>query len=165
MAPDRIEKIKHSLELDEKLSSQLRGWKAQQIGALVIMVVVVLTALGVFGNGVFSAKKVEQAGIVLQYEKFLRHEKEMDIHWQLSNGQRPVFRIPIHYLANFKIEKIVPDGYETRLSNGYVTYTFKADQLANAVVHFYLSPQQTGSVAGAWIVDTTHFQIKHFIYP
>jgi|SRR5690606_5584569 len=165
MESRRIEKIKHSLELDERLSSQLKDWRAQHIGAWIILVVVLLTGLGFFGNGVFSSKKIEQSGITLQYEKFLRHEKEIDIHWQLSSGQQPVFRIPIGYLANFKIGKIVPEGYETHLSDGYVTYTFNADQLTDAIVHFYLIPQQTGPVSAVWIADTTRFQIKHFIYP
>ncbi|HWK99433.1 MAG TPA: hypothetical protein VNQ55_05780 [Parapedobacter sp.] len=165
MKAGRIEKVKHSLELDEKLSSQLNDWKAQKIGALAIMVVIVLTALGLFGNGLLSAKKVERSGITLQYEKFLRQQKEMDMYWKLSSGQQPVFRIPIGYLANFKIGKIVPDGYETHLSDGYVTYTFNADQLTDAIVHFYLIPQQTGPINAVWIADTTRFQIKHFIYP
>ena len=165
MKAGRIEKVKHSLELDEKLSSQLNDWKAQKIGALAIMAVIVLTALGLFGNGLLSAKKVEQAGITLQYEQFLRRTKEMDIQWQLTNGQQPVFRIPIDYLAQFKIDKIVPEGYKTQLNDAYVTYTFDADRPVGTLIHFYLTPQQTGSVAGVWTVDSERFQIKHFIYP
>ncbi|MGV3762779.1 hypothetical protein [Parapedobacter sp.] len=165
MKADRIGKVKHSLELDEKLSSQLEHWKAQKIGGLAIMVVIVLTAFGLFGNGVVSSKKVEKAGITLQYERFLRRKKEMDVRWQLDHGQQLIFRIPIRYLANFKVERIVPDGYETQLADEYVTYTFRADRLTDAIVHFYLTPQQTGSVTGEWMIDTTRFQIKHFIYP
>jgi len=165
MKTDRIEKVKHSLELDEKLDSQLNDWKAQKIGALAIMMVIVLTALGLFGNGLLSAKKVEKADITLEYERFLRHTNEMDIQWRLTQERRPVFRIPIDYLSQFKIEKIVPEGYKTQLAGAYVTYTFDADQPAGAIIHFYLTPQQTGSVAGVWAVDSEHFQIKHFIYP
>lgn len=165
MKAGRIEKVRHSLELEEKLSSQLNDWKAQKIGALAIMAVIVLTALGLFGNGLLSAKKVDRAGIALQYEGFLRRTKEMDIQWRITNGQQPVIRIPMDYLAQFKIEKIVPEGYQTQLADAYVTYTFDADQPVGTIIHFYLTPQQAGAVAGVWAVGSQRFQIKHFIYP
>jgi len=165
MQTNDVEKIKHSLELDEKLSHQVKDWNAQKIGGMVIILIVVLTALGLFGNGLLSTKKVVQGGAKLQYERFLRYEKEADIRWQLTGGEETTFRIPIHYLDYFKIENVVPEGYETNLSGGYLTYTFKADRPAETIVHFYLTPQKTGNIGGAWTVNDQDFRITHFIYP
>lgn len=160
-----IEKIRHSLQLDEKLRHQVNGWKAQKIGFAAIAIIIVLTALGLFGNGQLSSTTIEQRSITLEYDRFLRYEKELNIYWRLSGDKETTFQIPIQYLDYFKIENVVPDGYETNISDGYVNYTFIADQPAEIIVHFYLNPQKTGSISGAWIVNDQSFQITHFIYP
>ncbi|WP_353130135.1 hypothetical protein [Parapedobacter pyrenivorans] len=165
MQTNDVEKIKHSLELDEKLSHQVKGWNAQKIGGMVIVLIIVLTALGLFGNGLLSSKKVVQHGANLQYERFLRYEKEADIRWWVSGGRETTFRIPVQYLDYFKIENVVPEGYETHISGGYLTYTFSTDQPAATIVHFYLMPQKIGNITGAWKVNDRDFRITHFIYP
>lgn len=165
MQTNPVEKIKHSLELDEELSHQVTGWRAQKIGGLVIILIAVLTALGLFGNGLLSTKEVALGDATLQYERFLRYEKEADFRWQVTGGEETTFRIPIRYLDYFKIENVVPEGYETSISDGYLNYTFKTDASARTIVHFYLMPQKTGNIAGAWQVNDQVFRITHFIYP
>src|SRR5690606_9369853 len=117
----QVERIKHSLELEEKLDHQLKGWRVQKICHIGIGMIILLTAFGLFGNGLLSTKRIEKNGISLRYEKFLRHEKEMDIRWTVTGQEEIQFLIPMNYLDRFKIEKVLPEGYETSLTDGYVS--------------------------------------------
>ncbi|MFC7525341.1 hypothetical protein ACFQRK_15375 [Parapedobacter sp. GCM10030251] len=161
----KIERIKHSLELDEKLDHQQKGWMVQKICSIGIGIIVVLTALGLFGDGWLSSKKIVINGTSLHYEKFLRYEKEMNIGWAITDQKEVQFLIPMRYLDHFKIEKVVPESYETAITEGYVSYTFKANPAAQTLVRFYLNPQKTGSVRGEWLVNKQSFKFMHFIYP
>jgi len=160
-----VERIKHSLELEEKLDHQLKGWRVQKMCRVGIGIIILLTALGLFGNGLLSSKKIKKNGISLQYEKFLRYEKEMDISWTVTGQEEIQFLIPMQYLDRFKIEKVVPEGYETALTDGYVSYTFKVTKAGETFVHFFLNPKKTGNIAGEWLINKQDFQLKHFIYP
>lgn len=160
-----VERIKHSLELEERLDHQLKGWMIQKICSAGIGIIVLLTALGLFGNGLLSSKKIEKNGISLQYEKFLRYEKEMNLGWSTTGYEEIEILIPMQYLDHFKIEKVVPEGYETVITKGYVSYTFKGDNAAHTSIRFYLTPQKTGNVTGEWLVNKQNFQLRHFIYP
>ncbi|GGC25164.1 hypothetical protein GCM10011386_16370 [Parapedobacter defluvii] len=160
-----VERIEHSLELEEKLDQQLKGWMVQKIGRVLIGTIIFLTALGLFGNGLLSNKKIEKNGTSLQYERFLRYEKEMDVQWTIAGQEEIQIRIPLQYLDRFKVEKVIPEGYETATANGYVSYTFKSGKTTETPVHFYLNPQKTGNVTGEWLVNKQRFQLRHFIYP
>lgn len=159
-----VEKIDHSLELEEKLSHQIKGWKAQKICGILMMVVVLLTALGLFGNGILSKKEETKAGVNVRYERFLRYEREMTVSWRISGQNEVRVSVPQHYLDLFKIEKVTPDAYEAAVANGQLTYTFKVKG-EEAAIRFYLNPQKTGGAEGAWTVNGQAFQLSHFIYP
>jgi len=160
-----VERIKHSIELEEKLDYQLKGWMIQKVCRAGVGIIVLLTAFGLFGNGLLSRKKIEKNGTSLQYERFLRYEKEVDICWTITGQEEIQFLIPLRYLDHFKIEKVIPEGYETAITNGYLSYTFKMDKPGVASVHFFLNPQKTGNVESEWLLNKQIFQLRHFIYP
>ncbi|WP_090608250.1 hypothetical protein [Parapedobacter koreensis] len=161
----RIEKIEHTLELDEKLSHQLKGWNVQRACSVLILTVIVLTTLGLFGNGWLSRKQLASGGATLQYEKFLRYEKEMTVTWRVSGKDEIELLIPMDYLDAFKIEKIIPESHETHLADRNVVYTFKVENGGEATIYFYLNPQKTGTVVETWQINGQDFKIAHFIYP
>ncbi|MGK6352629.1 hypothetical protein [Parapedobacter sp. DT-150] len=162
---DRVEKIKHSLELDEQLNHQIKGWKVQRVCGALIIIVIILTVLGLFGNGPLSLVKAVRKGTALQYQRFLRYENETDIQWRVSGQDTIRLLIPMRYLDYFKVEKIVPDGYESSISNGNVSYTFHTDRTAENIIHVYLIPQQAGNISGTWQINEQDFKVTHFIYP
>ncbi|WP_353184361.1 hypothetical protein [Parapedobacter lycopersici] len=166
MQADRqIEIITHTLELDENLTQQAKGWKVQKICGILIAAVIVLTASGLFGSGPLSWRKIEKAGVILQYETFGRVEKEADIRLQVDGGKALAITIPMRYLDHFKVEKIVPDAYESRIAKGYVTYTFRGAIEGKNIIHFFLYPKKAGNIKGIWQVNQQHIQLTHFIYP
>ncbi|MBD0294127.1 MAG: hypothetical protein ICV84_02845, partial [Flavisolibacter sp.] len=49
-----VEEVKTDLEIDEDLDLHEKGWKLQRFGWFFIFALVILAALGVFGDGIAS---------------------------------------------------------------------------------------------------------------
>src|SRR5690606_11947281 len=161
----QIETIKHSLDLDERLPHKIKGWKAQRLCSIIVLVVIGLTALGLFGGGPLSWREVKKPGIALQYEVFNRVDNEMDIGLQVRTRRPLEVALPMRYLDHFKVEKIVPDAYKSSISQGYVRYHFNGVSEGETIVRFFLSPKDVGTIEGVCQVDQQHFELTHFIYP
>lgn len=160
----RVERINHSLELDESIDLHEKGWKVQRVAWVFIIAFVLLAALGLFGNGPLSIIKSSQKDISIEYHRFLRRNAEMEIKFEsMGNSSIDSVTIPQQYLKNFKLEQIVPEPEHTRTSKGNIIYTFDAEDDNSVVI--YLTSKKTGSVDGLWLVNSNNFQLSHFIYP
>lgn len=159
-----IEEIKTTLEIDEHLELQRKGWKLQRLGWIIIITISILAALGLFGDGFFSQKKLMQGSALLSYDRFHRHEARMPLAVELanSNGNATV-TFASDYLKCFKIDGIVPEPKEVKTAGGQVHYVFDASGKTN--IMFHLVPQQTGSINGFVKVNDKQFNITHFIFP
>ncbi|WP_134092040.1 hypothetical protein [Olivibacter sp. XZL3] len=164
-ADNTVEKVDHSLTLEEDLKLHIRGWKTQKIGAVLILILMILAALGLFGEGLLSARKIVKEGVSVEYEYFLRYQKEMDIAFRLSDQGDIRVAVPLQYLDRFKVARIVPEPNESVISGDYVIYTFRAEKKGKKLCRFYLQAQKPGSVKGSWKVNQQHFEMSHFIYP
>src|SRR5687768_8105632 len=76
---NKIERVKHTMELDDKIDLQIRGWKVQRIGWVVILALMLAAALGVFGEGVISKKQVDLGNAQVTYDRFFRYEAQMKL--------------------------------------------------------------------------------------
>jgi hypothetical protein len=159
-----VERPKFSLDLDESIELHEASWKFQKIGWIFIYGIVVCAAIGLFGNGVFSKKTIQQSGVNLEFDKFLRHEAEFPIKLRSQgNTKLNTVEIPQEYLRNFKVENIVPEPTETSIEGENVVFAFDTAHNQSAV--FYLVPKQRGNIGGDWKVNNTVFPLSHFIYP
>lgn len=160
-----VEVVKTDLEIQEYLDSQERGWRTQRIGWVIILALVVLAALGLFGDGVASKKTVTQSGTTVEYERFYRQEAIMELKVDLAQapGSRSVIAFPNQYLEKFTIESIVPEPRENRVENRQVAYFFEGTPPMKVV--FRLVPQRAGSIDGSVRVNNLTIPLTHFIYP
>ncbi|RAW02162.1 hypothetical protein [Pseudochryseolinea flava] len=62
---EKIEKVSTSLELDEHIEMQKRGWRVQAIGMMLVLTLVVLASIGMFGNGMISKENIRMNGVIL----------------------------------------------------------------------------------------------------
>lgn len=165
---NKIERFKHSLELDENLALHLKGWKIQKISWLFILGMVVLTALGLFGQGPLSKQHVAQNNIAFEYERFSRYSKETVVRLQLKDRKGAArIAIPFSYIEGFRLESVVPEADQTdMLEEGFVyTFTNSTEKEKDMIIHFYLYPRKAGRIQGTWTVNQSDFKLSHFIYP
>lgn len=156
--------LKSSLELEEDYPLQQKGWLLQNLATFLIFIVILLTALGLFGNGLLSTKKSEANDIVVEYEKFVRNGGEAQLRFSMNRADTITYILfPLSYLDHFRIETIIPQPTSSEVQDGAVLYRFRTKQ--STIITFNLSPQQTGSCEALLKVNDTNFSLTHFTYP
>jgi hypothetical protein len=158
-----IEKVDHDLQLDEELKLHRRGWVIQRVGWVIMFLIIIMAALGAFGEGILSEKKVKQGNINIEYQKFFRYETEMKILLE-SPQHISSLSFPQEYLKEFRMLRIEPEPDNNSTINSEVVYNFLPSN--NRIVTVYLIPKNYGSIKGYIKVNggaTT--ELNHFIYP
>ncbi|MEI6948244.1 hypothetical protein V9K67_13690 [Paraflavisolibacter sp. H34] len=159
-----VEEVKTTLQIDEDLPLHQRGWKIQRAGWIFILLFLLLAAIGLFGNGPISEKKLRSDQVTVTYERFFRYEAEMELKIDRQAGDSAtVVSLPGPYLKNFLVDAIIPEPEATTYSGGRIQYRFQGTGPLTVV--FYLKPQHYGSFAAQLQVNDQPFSIAHFIYP
>lgn len=163
---DKIERVASLPQLHEDIPLQRTAWKIQKVCWVVIVLLMIVIAAGIFGDGPLSSVRETRGSISMEYERFSRDKGEMEtvIHVKGTEGRIEV-RIPLDYLARFKIDKIFPETFESKISGNEIVYSFDTGNSPTLNIHFFLFPQTLGSVKGRWTVNQTVFEPSHFIYP
>lgn len=163
MAKD-IEQVQHSIEMDEAIQLHKIGWTVQRIGWVLILLLLVLAALGLFGTGPLSHKQLEAGGNAIAYERFARYEANTALRFTAVHRNGAVMvQIPQQYLRDFEIASIVPEPQEVQTINGYYVYRFAA--VATLQIVMRGMHQQSGTVETTILVNNMPFTISQFIYP
>ncbi|MBD0289576.1 MAG: hypothetical protein ICV79_29775 [Flavisolibacter sp.] len=160
-----VEEVKTDLEIDEDLDLHEKGWKLQRFGWFFIFALVILAALGVFGDGIASKTTLTANGAKIKYDKYYRHEARMElkVDAHTTDSSQMVISFPNEYLKKFRVESILPEPKENKLNGDQVSYYFLGS--AGMSIVFYLVPQEIGTIHGSMNVNNSQFPLHHFIYP
>jgi hypothetical protein len=159
-----VEHISTDLQIDEKIRMQENGWKVQAAGLIFILVLVLSAAIGLFGDGVISKKKLAENSIEIEYQKFYRFEARMELKIKSENATEGLMiSFPNSYLEHFEIESILPEPSSNKFESDKVQYRFAGKDHID--VTFYLIPRKVGNIEGSLQVSENQFQINHFIFP
>jgi hypothetical protein len=158
-----VETVETSLEIDEVLPLQEKGWVWQRIGWGLILAIMLAGGLGLFGEGLLSEKTATAGNSEVQYEQFFRYEVEMKVLVQ-SKDHISSISFPGQYLKNFRIVRFVPEPANNNSTNGTVKYNFLPSE--NNIVSIYMVTKGYGSIGGTMKVnEKDNFQLNHFIFP
>lgn len=159
------EVVNTDLEIEEHIHLQKRGWVVQRIGLSIMLAFVLLALFGLFGDGMLSKRTSVIRNVTLEYERFYRHEGEMEFRIDVAGNNTAGIDVAFDtdYLKHFQIQSILPEPKENRFENGKVHYRFEANGPANII--YYLTPRETGTVVGSVEVNDAIFSVKQFIYP
>lgn len=163
---DKIVPITSLPQLHEDLRLQHTAWRIQKVCWGAIVLTMIFIALGLFGEGPLSTVRETSGSITLEYERFSRDEGKMETVVRLKDGaNRAEVHIPLNYLARFKIEKVFPETFESKISGNALVYFFEPEKSASLNIRFFLVPQRPGPVKGNWSVNEATFELSQFIYP
>jgi hypothetical protein len=161
---NKVERVKHTIELDDKIDFHVKGWKIQRVGWVIIFTLMLAAALGVFGEGIVSKRKVDLGNAQVRYDRFFRYEAEMMLQFMISKGaDSSLISFSQDYLKSFRIEQIVPEPKENYIQSGKVYYVFSGSAPMN--IAFYVVPEKAGSLQGEVGVNDASFDLSQFIYP
>lgn len=161
---EKVERVKTSLQINEDIDLHVTGWVVQRIGWAVMLTILILSALGLFGNGVLSDRKVAKKGISVAYQRFCRYETEteMEITAQAAGRMIEVI-LPAAFVEMYNIKSVQPEPETQRIKNGSAVYAFGAEGTGRITI--FLSPRKQGDVHPVITVNDTDFELSAFIYP
>lgn len=163
---DSVERVKTSLEIDEHLPMQERGWKLQTIGLYFILAMVLTAAAGLYGDGPISKKRVSENFATVEYQRFNRFQSRMELKVELNspgNSNDLTVTFPAKYLNHFQVDSIVPEPEKTIVNGDQLQYLFNGT--GNLTITFYLIPQSVGAIDGSIQVSNNRLDLNHFIFP
>lgn len=116
------------LEMDDEMEFQQRSWKVQRVSWLVMLLVVVAAALGLFGNGPLANATAGSKGspLYIEYSRFVRQYAPQALAIEVSGaGITPDSTADVwldrHWLAANDITSITPEP-QTSWNDGDRTY-------------------------------------------
>jgi hypothetical protein len=158
-----IEHVKTDLEIDEELRLHEKGWVIQRVGQVIVVLVILGGALGLFGEGLFSKKTPHMGNVNVEYERFFRYQTEMKIN-VTSTEHISTISFPQAYLEKFKLIRFMPEPESNSTAGNETIYSFLPRE--NHIVSIYLETQNYGNISGLMKINGKDpIQLQHFIYP
>jgi hypothetical protein len=134
--------------------------------------VILLAALGLFGEGVLSDAQAGQEGegLWLEYPRFERFEDEfqMKVHANVAAVADGEIRIQLdqNYLDGMEVNSISPEPDSQIKEAEGITYVFKTNGNSPFTAHFYMIPRKAGSLSGTFrLQNGDPVRFSQFIYP
>jgi hypothetical protein len=162
-----------SLEIDQDLEFQRRGWVAQRIGWAVMVVLIVFALLGLFATGPLSNASAGDEGgpLYVEYSRFARHDARMTLDIfvgpeAVRAGEVAVW-IDSDIVGSNRIAAISPEPDRVDLGTDRLTYTFTVGEItAPARITLHLRADALGMRRGEiGLPDGETVSIRQFVYP
>ncbi|HYD20908.1 MAG TPA: hypothetical protein VEB40_05485 [Flavipsychrobacter sp.] len=159
-----MERIKHTLQLDEDLELFQKGWVIHVTAWIVFCVIIFLAAIGLFGTGPLSYETEAGPGGTIQYERFLRFEAETEVNISADNTTGVMqLVLPRDYLSYINIIRFNPEPLGIEQGNNTVIYNFPAR--GRAQISMTIRPKKGGMFNTNIWVNGNSFPLFHLIYP
>ncbi|HXH06764.1 MAG TPA: hypothetical protein VNI83_09250 [Vicinamibacterales bacterium] len=160
------------LVLDEDLAFQRRVWTIQRIGWVVLALLVVAGAFGLFGGGPISrASTGDPAGrLAVEYERFCRREATTTLTVRLREPRAPEGAASVvfapAYLDAIAIEQVVPPPEGSEIRPDGVVFRFRPPPNdMPMVVIFFLRVRRAGIVFGRLSSAGSSVTFRQLVYP
>jgi hypothetical protein len=158
-----MNKIEHSLELEDSIDLHKRGWVIQRFFWAFFILFLLAAALGLFGNGLMSKVEVKAGNSTIEYERFGRYSNLMNIKFYGPDSGISEISFPLEYMNHFKIEKVFPKPESETQKDGRLIYRFDKDN--SYKINVELKPEEYGFINNNIRVNKGTVQIVHIIYP
>lgn len=139
-----------------------RGWVMQRVGWAAMVALVAAGLAGVFGSGPASSGRAAAARLAVEYERFLRLDRETELAFRVDGGGRTELWLAEDYARDLKIEAITPEPRAVRAGRGRVVFEFDLSGPSDVV--FHVRPRRAGRLAGQAGVEAP-LELRHFVYP
>lgn len=135
--------------VEEHMRWQHREWRIQRVGIMLLFLIVVLGACGLFSKGFLSNKAVNASdgSVMVEYERFGRIQSSMDMVIRIRNISSDQFTVTLGRGAmdKLQIQSLHPQPVEAQTKGSDLVLTFAADKtIPDHTVWLGLQPQSPG---------------------
>lgn len=165
---------KGELDIQQELEHQRRVWKWQRICWVLLLLLILATLLGLFGQGLLSDAIVgdERSPLWLEYDRFGRLDAEttrLRVHLGAGAAQNGEVRFWLsrEYLEKIRILQVTPQPERVEAAHDRFIFVFHAAGLdAPTTLTFQLEAKRIGRLhAMAGLEEGAALSFDQFIYP
>ncbi|HLV16596.1 MAG TPA: hypothetical protein VKY70_03940 [Pseudomonas sp.] len=155
--------------IDDDITFQRKVWRMERIGWGLLLLLVLLTALGLFSEGPLSDRRAVSAdgSLEVRYPRFLRRGSrsslEISLHGLPGAALEVVLAPP--FLTTHVVETLQPLPLQSSSDQGGLKLVVVADQAGRAKVHFVLRPDRAGSTRLHIRHGSQSLRLWQYIYP
>ena len=163
------------LEVDEDLAFQRRGWLAQRIAWIAILLFVGAAAAGLLGSGPLSRERAVLPGLMsVEYDRFGRLQTPEAVKVRLgraaTGGNAVRLSIDRDFLKSVRIESVLPPPSRVELADGRLIYAFEVGEPGTPMdVTFHIQSEEVGrSEVRVGLESATgrrDVAFRRFVYP
>lgn len=161
----------HGLDITEDLPFQRISWILERFGWVGMGVIILLAALGLFGDGPLSEAKAVSRNRTLQvqYQRFTRYKSPTTLQIALNTqrGNTVSVWLDARFLENIQIEEMDPPSLRATSDRGRTVYTYDISDTANPLMlRFEYMSGKIGEVNGTvGVTNGDQVQLRQFVYP
>jgi hypothetical protein len=153
-------------ELHENEPFQRAEWAVQRFAAFVFGLLLVAAALGVFGGGLLSRAHVEGGNASVEYERFLRRDRQSSMTIDAAaSGDIVIIETAGPLFLNSDIQTLAPQPLREEALPDGVRYVFGSGADSSAHVTLRMTPRTAGPLQGTLRVNGTPLDLSCAVYP
>jgi hypothetical protein len=155
--------------LNEPLPFQRREWLVQRIGWVLMALVIVAGALGLFGDGPLAQRKAANSALQIEYDSLLHRNAQTT--WVLTVRAPPRegrYRLALDasWARQFRIDDIEPRPQSTAPDGGRWIYEFRSQEGRATPILFHVEPRSIGRFEGSVQLEgAPPLAVTQFVYP
>ena len=164
--------VGNGLELDVSMRLQRVIWKVQRVAWVAALLVLVVIALGITGDGPLADARRASAGgdLEIEYARFARETAPTTVSLSVTPAEESS-EIQVWLgqalLDQYQIEQITPEPDSATLEDDRLILSFPIGSSSDEVqVEFELEPRTRGTVDfGLGLVDGPEIDVTQIVYP
>jgi hypothetical protein len=148
-------------------------WTIQRVAWVVMTLIIVAAAIGLFGNGPLAetSRTVGDESVRAHYHRIVRHHQprtlRVDVAPEAIQGGEVEVWLDSEYAKTFGLQSIIPEPESTSIERDRVVYTFSAGEGDGplSITFFYENDGFWRQSARLGIVDGATVEFSQFVFP
>lgn len=157
------------IEIQQDLKHQNTAWQIRKIGFIIIFILIILAAAGLFGSGFLSyAEKGSKDASWIGYQRFSRTGSPAGLKMNFFNPGDSLILVSINnsFLKYIKIDRIMPQPVDEIALAEVTQFTFKTQSPSRRIlIKFNYTPEKPGLYQSEIKYGKSKFIFKQLIYP
>jgi hypothetical protein len=155
-----------SMEFDNDIEHQKLAWKIKRIGFGIIFLLVVLSSLGVFSQGILSSAYINAQNNRMEFHRFMRAGAPSDLIFTLTPASNSIsLLISNNYMRNISIEMVSPQPVNEIAGDEFTEFTFNVSAIGQNLIKFSFTPEKPGYSKAIIKTGESEFSFNQIIYP
>lgn len=155
------------LQMDDALPFHQREWRVKRIAWGFFGLLLLVSLAGFLGSGPFSDATVQQDGLTVRYERYLRARRESELEITLRTAETGTVRLLVDQslAERANIKSIVPAPKSVTANNGRLEHEFQS-KAKETTIKIEFEPRKMGQLkVGLASPGSGKVQLQMWVHP